>query len=81
MTHRILLPDHEPDITALAPYQMAPTGHRVLTVSRGRKAQLAAVDMPVQSPRGMRGPEADPIDAPRGLGDRNRPDGERGGTR
>src|SRR5690554_1068200 len=42
MTHRILVVDDEPDITALVAYHLAKAGHRVSTASSGPEALKAA---------------------------------------
>ncbi|HEU4569822.1 MAG TPA: response regulator transcription factor [Gemmatimonadales bacterium] len=42
MTHRILVVDDEPDITALVAYHLAKAGHRVSTASNGPDALKAA---------------------------------------
>jgi len=43
MTHRILVVDDEPDITALVAYHLAKAGYRVSTATRGPEALQAAV--------------------------------------
>jgi len=43
MTHRILVVDDEPDITALVAYHLAKAGYRVSTASRGPEALQAAI--------------------------------------
>ncbi len=42
MTHRILVVDDEPDITALVAYHLAKAGYRVSTAARGPEALKAA---------------------------------------
>ena len=42
MTHRILVVDDEPDITALVAYHLAKAGYRVSTASSGAEALRAA---------------------------------------
>ncbi|MGE0553774.1 MAG: response regulator [Gemmatimonadales bacterium] len=44
MTHRILVVDDEPDITALVAYHLAKSGYRVSTASNGTEALRAAAD-------------------------------------
>ena len=44
MSHRILVVDDEPDITALVAYHLAKAGYRVSTAARGPEALKAAVD-------------------------------------
>jgi two-component system phosphate regulon response regulator PhoB len=44
MTHRILVVDDEPDITALVAYHLAKAGYRVSTASNGSEALRAATD-------------------------------------
>src|SRR6185437_12737829 len=44
MTHRILVVDDEPDITALVAYHLAKAGHRVSTAANGPDALKAARD-------------------------------------
>lgn len=44
MTHRILVVDDEPDITALVAYHLAKAGYRVSTASSGAEALRAASD-------------------------------------
>ena len=44
MTHRILVVDDEPDITALVAYHLAKAGYRVSTAARGPDALKAAAD-------------------------------------
>ncbi|HEX5003785.1 MAG TPA: response regulator transcription factor [Gemmatimonadales bacterium] len=44
MTHRILVVDDEPDITALVAYHLAKAGYRVSTAARGPDALKAATD-------------------------------------
>lgn len=45
MTHRILVVDDEPDITALVAYHLAKAGYRVATASNGTEALKAAVEV------------------------------------
>ena len=42
MTHRILVVDDEPDITALVAYHLAKVGYRVSTAANGPEALKAA---------------------------------------
>ncbi|MDH5315234.1 MAG: response regulator, partial [Gemmatimonadota bacterium] len=42
MTHRILVVDDEPDITALVAYHLAKAGYRVVTAASGAEALRAA---------------------------------------
>ena len=42
MTHRILVVDDEPDITALVAYHLAKTGYRVSTATNGADALRSA---------------------------------------
>ncbi|HTK43236.1 MAG TPA: response regulator, partial [Gemmatimonadales bacterium] len=42
LTHRILVVDDEPDITALVAYHLAKAGHRVSTAANGPDALKAA---------------------------------------
>jgi two-component system phosphate regulon response regulator PhoB len=44
MTHRILVVDDEPDITALVAYHLAKAGYRVSTAARGPEALKAATE-------------------------------------
>jgi two-component system phosphate regulon response regulator PhoB len=44
MTHRILVVDDEPDITALVAYHLAKAGYRVSTAARGPDALKAAAE-------------------------------------
>ncbi len=44
MTHRILVVDDEPDITALVAYHLAKAGYRVSTASNGTEALKAAAE-------------------------------------
>mgnify|MGYP002140230461 CR=1 FL=1 len=44
MTHRILVVDDEPDITALVAYHLAKAGYRVITASNGTDALKAATE-------------------------------------
>jgi two-component system phosphate regulon response regulator PhoB len=44
MTHRILVVDDEPDITALVAYHLAKAGYRVSTAARGPDALKAATE-------------------------------------
>jgi len=44
MTHRVLVVDDEPDITALVAYHLAKAGYRVSTASSGSEALKAAAD-------------------------------------
>ena len=44
MTHRILVVDDEPDITALVAYHLAKSGYRVSTASNGTEALKAAAE-------------------------------------
>lgn len=44
MTHRILVVDDEPDITALVAYHLAKAGYRVATASNGTEALKAAAE-------------------------------------
>jgi two-component system, OmpR family, phosphate regulon response regulator PhoB len=44
MTHRVLVVDDEPDITALVAYHLAKVGYRVSTASNGSEALKAAAD-------------------------------------
>jgi two-component system phosphate regulon response regulator PhoB len=44
MTHRILVVDDEPDITALVAYHLAKAGYRVSTAARGQDALKAAAE-------------------------------------
>jgi two-component system phosphate regulon response regulator PhoB len=44
MTHRILVVDDEPDITALVAYHLAKAGYRVSTAARGPEALKAAAE-------------------------------------
>lgn len=44
MTHRILVVDDEPDITALVAYHLAKEGYRVATASNGPEALKAAAE-------------------------------------
>ena len=44
MTHRVLVVDDEPDITALVAYHLAKAGYRVSTASNGGEALKAAAD-------------------------------------
>jgi len=44
MTHRILVVDDEPDITALVAYHLAKEGYRVATASSGPEAMKAAAE-------------------------------------
>lgn len=44
MTHRILVVDDEPDITALVAYHLAREGYRVTTAGNGRDALKAATE-------------------------------------
>jgi two-component system phosphate regulon response regulator PhoB len=44
MTHRVLVVDDEPDITALVAYHLAKAGYRVSTASNGTEALRAAAD-------------------------------------
>jgi len=46
MTHRILVVDDEPDITALVAYHLAKEGYRVATASTGAEALKAAASAP-----------------------------------
>ncbi|MBI4503825.1 MAG: response regulator [Gemmatimonadetes bacterium] len=46
MSHRILVVDDEPDITALVAYHLAKEGYRVATASSGSEALKAAADAP-----------------------------------
>ena len=43
MTHRILVVDDEPDITALVAYHLAKSGYRVSTAATGADALLIEV--------------------------------------
>ena len=44
MTHRVLVVDDEPDITALVAYHLAKEGYRVATASNGAEALKAAAE-------------------------------------
>jgi two-component system phosphate regulon response regulator PhoB len=44
MTHRVLVVDDEPDITALVAYHLAKAGYRVSTAARGPEALKAAAE-------------------------------------
>jgi len=44
MTHRVLVVDDEPDITALVAYHLAKAGYRVSTASNGSEALRTAAD-------------------------------------